>query len=152
MCFVISVSTIVLFSQKVARCPSRLRSDSNVVPDSSQTEAFIVRRRGTPIRLQSRQRRSRLALRRDWSRGSLQRARRSGIRSCERYSHAKGRIAPWCTRARDNDVSGRSRVRGRGTTMVSRQRLRRSSVAIDPGIAFVQKGIDRIGEDAAARV
>src|ERR1700730_16901444 len=51
----------------------RFRSDGNAVPDGSrnewpQTGAFIARRRGAPIRLQSRQRRSRPALLQDWSR------------------------------------------------------------------------------------
>jgi hypothetical protein len=36
--------------------------------------------------------------------------------------------------------------------MVSRQNLRRSSMAIDPGIAFVRRRIGQVGEDGAARV
>jgi hypothetical protein len=36
--------------------------------------------------------------------------------------------------------------------MVSRQSLRCSSVAIDPEIVFVRRRINRIGDDAAARV
>jgi len=79
------------------------------------------------------------------------RARRLGIRSSKRSSHARCWLDPWCTRARDSHVSGRSRVRSGGAAMVSRQSLRRSSVAIDPGIAFVRRRIGRVGEDGAAR-
>jgi len=50
-------------------------------------------------------------------------------------------VSSMCTRASDNHVSGRSRVRSGGAATVSRQGLRRSSVAIDPEIAFVRRRI-----------
>src|SRR5882757_10906098 len=44
-----------------AKRPLRFRSDSNAVPEWSQTGALIALRRAAPIRLLSRQRGSRLA-------------------------------------------------------------------------------------------
>src|SRR5258705_2975008 len=60
---VLSFRAPPLFSlaKNEAKRRPRFRSDSNAVPDSSrnewpQTEAFMARRRGAPIRLLSRQR------------------------------------------------------------------------------------------------
>ena len=61
-----------------------------------------------------------------------------------------GWLAPRCTSVRDNHTSGRSRVHSGRAATVSRQSLWRSSVSIDPGIAFVSMRFGRVWEGAEA--